>query len=199
MSTLKKERILKAATKLFALKGYKDASMAELAKMTGVAQGTIFYHYHNKESLFLDILKDIESKIVAEFSRYLAEKKFKTGLDLMEDVVGFYLLLAGSMEDQFMLLHRHDAYELARGNSECREYLESIYNCLVNIFEKAIVAGQADHSVADLPARKTALIIFTMVDGLVRFNSYDLYNAAALYGDLITSIRRLLMNHQPAG
>ena len=193
MSTLKKERILKAATKLFALKGYKDASMAELAKMTGVAQGTIFYHYHNKESLFLNILKDIESKIVAEFSRYLAEKKFKTGLDLMEDVVGFYLLLAGSMEDQFMLLHRHDAYELARGNSECREYLESIYNCLV------IVAGQADHSVADLPARKTALIIFTMVDGLVRFNSYDLYNAAALYGDLITSIRRLLMNHQPAG
>ncbi len=198
MSTRKKKRILMAATKLLALKGYKDASMAELAKITNVAQGTIFYHYNNKEALFLAILKEIEKEIVTEFNQYLSERHFDSGMEMMEDVVGFYLLLAGKMEDQFLLLHRHDAYELAKGNPDCREYLESIYNCLVDIFEKTIVAGQTDGSMANLPARKTALIIFTMVDGLVRFNSYNLYNAAALYGDLIISIRRILVNHQPA-
>lgn len=173
--------------------------MAELANLTNVAQGTIFYHYSSKEALFLAILKEIEKEIVTEFNQYLAERHFNSGLEMMEDVVGFYLLLAGQMEDQFLLLHRHDAYELAKGNPDCREYLESIYNCLVDIFERAIVAGQTDGSVAMLPARKTALIIFTMVDGLVRFNSYDLYNAAALCGDLISSIRRILVNHPPTG
>jgi AcrR family transcriptional regulator len=38
----KKDDILQAATRLLAAKGYKEASMAELAKTTGVAQGTIF-------------------------------------------------------------------------------------------------------------------------------------------------------------
>jgi hypothetical protein len=31
-----------------------------------------------------------------------------------------------------------------------------------------------------------------MVDGLVRFRSYDLYDAAALHADLITACRRML-------
>jgi len=37
----KKQAILEAATRLFSLKGFKDTSMAELSKMTGVAQGII--------------------------------------------------------------------------------------------------------------------------------------------------------------
>ncbi|HAS89092.1 MAG TPA: TetR/AcrR family transcriptional regulator, partial [Desulfovibrio sp.] len=40
--------------------------------------------------------------------------------------------------------------------------------------------------------RKTALIIFTMVDGLVRFKNFNLYDAGALFNELIESIRRML-------
>ena len=72
----KKEEILQAATRLLAAKGYKEASMAELAKATGVAQGTIFYHYNNKEELFLSILEKFKEDIVAEFTQYLQEHHF---------------------------------------------------------------------------------------------------------------------------
>ncbi|MFO7688610.1 MAG: TetR/AcrR family transcriptional regulator [Desulfobacterales bacterium] len=194
----KKKQIMKVATKLLARKGYKDTSMAELAKITGVAQGTIFYHYNSKEELFLAILEDFKTEILKEFEEYLAQRSFNSGLKMMNEIVGFYLFLAGKMEDRFLLLHRHDAYELARVNPVGRDYLESIYTCFVDIFEKAIVTGQKDGSVAQLPARRTALIIFTMVDGLVRLNTYNLYDAAALYDDLITSISRILMNFQPS-
>jgi AcrR family transcriptional regulator len=193
----RKKRILQAATKLLSVKGYKDASMAELAKLTGVAQGTIFYHYRNKEELFLAILDEFKQQILTEFQGFLKETPPAAGLEVMEEVVGFYLYLAGKLEDRFLLLHRHDAYEIARVNTVCREYLESIYDCLVDIFEQAIKTGQKDGSIADLPARKTALIIFTMVDGLVRFRTYDLYDPAALYDDLIASIRKILTNPQP--
>ena len=53
----KKQAILEAATRLFSVKGFKDTSMAELSKMIGVAQGTIFYHFKNKEELFLAVLE----------------------------------------------------------------------------------------------------------------------------------------------
>ena len=168
--------------------------MADLANVIGTAQGTIFYHFNTKEQLFLAVLKSVKERIIDEFKAHLGEKESKTGLEMVEDAVSFYLYLAGAMEDQFLLLHRHDAYELAQGNTICRQNLEDIYNSILDIFEKAILLGQEDGSIAYMPAKKTALIIFSMVDGLVRFNTYKLYDAGALYNELIASCRRILQN-----
>lgn len=190
----KKMIILKVATRLFSEKGFKETSMADLAKMTGVAQGTIFYHFNNKEELFLSILEEFKRGIIEEFDRYVGKRKCETGLDMIEDAISFYLHLAGAMEEWFLLLHRHDAYELAQVNPVCRQHLEGIYNCLLEIFERAVLEGQKDGSIEDMPARKTALIIFSMVDGLVRFNTYKLYDAGALYNELIASCRKILQN-----
>lgn len=193
----KKSDILHAATRLLAAKGYKESSMAELARITGVAQGTIFYHYKNKEELFLSILEAFKKDIVAEFNQYQQGDHYKPGLEMIEDVISFYLHMVSRMEDRFMLLHRHDAYELARGNSTCHDYLEAIYNCLIDIFEQPIILGQQNGFIRSAPARRMAMIIFTMVDGLVRFNTYNIYDAGVLYDELVQSCRALLQNHTP--
>jgi AcrR family transcriptional regulator len=191
----KKEEILQAATRLLAAKGYKEASMAELAKATGVAQGTIFYHYNNKEELFLSILEKFKEDIVAEFTRYFQEHHFKPGLQMVEDVISFYLYMAGKMEDRFLLLYRHDAYELAHSNPTCHDHLEAIYDCLIDIFEQAIISGQQAGFIRPAPARRMAMVIFTMVDGLVRFNTYDIYDAGVLYDEVVHSCRAILQNN----
>lgn len=190
----KKEDILNAATKLLAAKGYKDASMAELAKFSGVAQGTIFYHYSNKEELFLSILKAFKEDIGTHFAHYANGRRFNTGLDKVDEVIDFYLHLVSQMEDRFMLLHRHDAYELAQVNPVCRNYLESIYDCLIDIFEKSIEAGQKEGVFRKTPARRLAMVMFSMVDGLVRFNTYKLYDAGVLYEEVVKSCRILVKN-----
>ena len=190
----KKQKILDVATGLFSQKGFNETPISEISKLTGAAEGTVFYHFKTKEGLFLAILKDFKDSIVEEFQRYIEEQKFDSGIRMMEDVISFYLYLSGSMEDRFLLLHRHFAYELSRNNSQCREYLEAIYNCLIDIFEKAISLGQEDGSIdRNIHPRKTAMIIFGMVDALARFNTYNLYDAGALYDELINSCRRILM------
>ena len=75
---------------------------------------------------------------------------------------------------------------------ECRNNLEAIYDCLVSIYEEGIEMGQKDGSIDPMPARKTALIIFSMVDGVVRFKTYNLYNANALFSEMVTACRRML-------
>jgi AcrR family transcriptional regulator len=190
----KKQVILDAATGLFSQKGFNETPISEISRLTGAAEGTIFYHYKTKEGLFLAILEDFKDSIVEEFQRYIEEKKFDCGIRMMEDVVSFYLYLSGSMEDRFLLLHRHYAYDLSTNNVKCRECLEAIYNCLIDIFEKAILLGQEDGSIdRSVHPRKTAMIIFGMVDALVRFNTYKLYDAGALYDELINSCRRILI------
>ena len=189
----KKQIILDVATGLFSQKGFNETPISEISRLTGAAEGTIFYHYKTKEGLFLAILEDFKDSIVEEFQHYIEEQKFDSGIRMMEDIISFYLHLSGSMEDRFLLLHRHDAYELSKNNVKCREYLEAIYNCLIDIFEKAILKGQEDGSIdSEVHPRKTAMIVFAMVDALVRFNTYNLYNAGALYDELINSCRRIL-------
>lgn len=196
----KKDAILNTATMLFSEKGFKDTPVSEISRLTGAAEGTIFYHFKNKEELFLAILKEFRDSIVAEFKRYTEEKRFENGLKMVEDVIWFYLHLAGSMEDRFLLLHRHDAYELSQSNPRCREYLEAIYNCLADIFERAITLGQEDGSITlEIQARKSALIIFAMVDALVRFNTYNLYDAGALYVESINICHRFLEKERKSG
>lgn len=190
----KKESILQAATWLFAKKGFKDTSVAELSKMTGAAEGTIFYHFKSKETLFLHVLESVKATIINDIEHYASEKSFDSGLDMVLEVISFYLYMAGHTPDLFMLLHRHDAYELATVNPLCREYLEDTYNGLVDIFEKAVHLGQEDGSIGAVQTRKTALILFTLTDGLVRFNSYNLYSAGALTDELLASCKRMLIN-----
>jgi len=181
---------------LFAEKGFKDTSMAELSKMTGAAEGTIFYHFKNKEELFLTILENVKQDIISEFGGYLRETRFANGLEMIEGAITFYIQLSGAMENRFLLLHRHDAYELAKGNATCRRHLQAIYDCLLDIFEQGILLGQKDGSIRDMPARKAALIIFSMVDALVRFDTYNLYEAGGLYNELMESCRRMLENRE---
>ncbi|HDZ23593.1 MAG TPA: TetR/AcrR family transcriptional regulator [Desulfobacteraceae bacterium] len=188
----KRTNILKAALRLFAEKGFRDTTMTELSKVTGAAEGTIFYHFKTKEDIFLAILENARKEIIGEFERYFRETRFPNGLEMMEGVISFYLYLSAKMEDPFLLLHRHYPYQLAEKNQVCREHLEAIYNCLVDFFEQAITQGQEDGSIRAMPARKTALLLFTMVDGLIRFKNYNLYDASALYSEVIDVSRRML-------
>ncbi len=190
----KKEAILQAATTLFSKNGYNETPISELSRITEAAESTIFYHFKSKENLFITILERIKEEIIKEFEGYLRQRDFETGLDMVEGAVSFYLYLAGRMENQFLMLHRHFPYKLAEKNPTCRAHLEAIYDCLVDIFEQAVLLGQKDGSIGEMPTRKIALIVFSMVDGITRFKTYNLYDAGALYNELIASCRRILRN-----
>lgn len=189
----KKDIILKAATVLFANKGFADSSVHELSLHTGAAEGTIFYHFKSKEGLLLAILEETRTEIVTQFEQFFENRPFASGIEMTEEVISFYLYLAGLMEDRFLLLHRHFLYRFSVEKPEFRENLEAIYNCLVDIFEQAIEAGREDGSIdKSVNPRKSALILFTMVDGLVRFKNYNLYDAGALFNELMHACRRML-------
>ena len=190
----KKKVILLAATALFSEKGYDGASIAELSKMTGAAGGTIFHHFKNKEDLFLNILGEIKAAILDSFDQFQKAGNFSNGLEFVEGAVSLYLKLTGQMQDQFLLLHRHFPYKMAETNPICREHLVSIYDCLLDIIEQGILAGQRDGSIGGVPARNSAMLLFSMVDGIARYNTYSLYDASALYSDLIKLCRKILID-----
>lgn len=188
----KKKAIIAAATSYFSRHGFGDTSMSTLAKAAGVASSTIFHHFENKEELFLTVLNNAKSDIGAGLAKELGHRRFADGLERVGETISAYLRVAGALEDEFRLLQRYFPYELARKNPRCRALLEEIYTELLDRFEAGIVQGQADGSVRRVPSRNLALILFSTVDGTVRFHTYQLYDAGALYGDLMRTCRQLL-------
>ena len=51
----KRIRIIKAAEKIFAEKGFDAATMSEIAEIAGVAEGTIYTYFNNKKDLLLSL------------------------------------------------------------------------------------------------------------------------------------------------
>jgi hypothetical protein len=107
-------------------------------------------------------------------------------------MAAFYLQLAGTMEDQFLILHRYYPCRQGTAGPGCRGHLESIYTGLLDLFEEGIHKGLLDGSVRVDASRKTAIVLFAMVDGIVRLNTNRLYDTDALNDSLITACRRLL-------
>ncbi|PKR82720.1 TetR family transcriptional regulator C-terminal domain-containing protein [Heyndrickxia camelliae] len=52
-----KMEIMKEATFLFAQKGYNQTSVADISKASGYSKGHIYYHFQNKEKLFVLLAK----------------------------------------------------------------------------------------------------------------------------------------------
>ncbi len=188
----RKEAILETATQFFAEKGFNNTAIGDIARMIDVADGTIFYHYKTKEDLFVAVLENFKEILIQEAQNYLEQHEFSSGLEMVEGLINFYLNLADRMEDRFLLLHSHFPYKLAEDNASCRRHLEDIYVFFTGHFETAIIRGQKDGSIRRTSARKMAMILFTIVDGLVRLGTYHLYQPGALREELLASCRRML-------
>ena len=61
----KRERILAAAIEVFARKGFYATRVSEIAKAAGVADGTIYLYFENKDAVLVSIFEDRISKLVA--------------------------------------------------------------------------------------------------------------------------------------
>lgn len=59
-----KRRIFNTALKLFAEKGYDSTSIEEITAVSGVAKGTLYYHFSNKEEI-LDLLLNEGMKLLS--------------------------------------------------------------------------------------------------------------------------------------
>ena len=64
-STDKREEIVRASLELIAEHGFHGAPMALIAERAGVAAGTIYRYFENKDCMIVDLYRDLEERIYA--------------------------------------------------------------------------------------------------------------------------------------
>src|SRR5918996_1101725 len=62
----KRDAILKAATEVFARRGYFQSQVADVARAAGVAAGTVYLYFRSKDDLLVSIFERTMKETLAE-------------------------------------------------------------------------------------------------------------------------------------
>jgi len=68
----KREAILNAAIKVFAKKGFHNSRISDVAKEAGVAEGTIYLYFENKDHLLLSVFSRKMASFVKELRNLIS-------------------------------------------------------------------------------------------------------------------------------
>jgi TetR/AcrR family fatty acid metabolism transcriptional regulator len=69
----KREAILRAATKVFAESGYFNSKVADVARVAGVADGTVYLYFKSKEEILRSIFDRGVTEVLTEARAIIAE------------------------------------------------------------------------------------------------------------------------------
>jgi TetR/AcrR family transcriptional regulator, fatty acid metabolism regulator protein len=68
----KRDRILRAAVKIFSRNGFFNSKVSEIARAAEVADGTIYLYFRNKDDLLISLFEEKMGEVVADVRRRVA-------------------------------------------------------------------------------------------------------------------------------
>src|ERR1700751_4228654 len=59
----RRAQILDVARRLFAQEGYHDANIEDICREAGIARGTLYQYFENKESVMLEVMNQVCQRV----------------------------------------------------------------------------------------------------------------------------------------
>jgi AcrR family transcriptional regulator len=85
--SVRREAILMAALDEFSARGYEASRLDDVAKRAGVAKGTIYLYFHDKENLFQELVRSMLTPLVGSIEAVgAADVPFSTVADQIVDL-----------------------------------------------------------------------------------------------------------------
>jgi TetR/AcrR family transcriptional regulator, fatty acid metabolism regulator protein len=157
----KRERILRAAIKVFARKGFYATRVSEIAKAAGVADGTIYLYFKNKDDVLISIFEDR----IGQLNRVMREEA-SAAPTVEERIRRVVELQLGLLEDQRDLAEVVTV-NLRQSSRLLKQYAAPLFSEYLEIISGIIRDGQKEGSLrADVNPRIVARALWGGLDGL---------------------------------
>jgi TetR/AcrR family fatty acid metabolism transcriptional regulator len=160
--TDKRARILAAAVKVFARKGYFAARVSEIAKRAAVADGTIYLYFRNKEDILVSLFDEVMAAHIGAARSELASAPGPAARLLA--LAEHHLRALGENRDLavvFQVELRQSTKFMERFTAS---WLKEYFALLTGVIEEGQRAGLFR---ADLPRKLVAKALFGALDEMV--------------------------------
>ncbi|HJL18923.1 MAG TPA: TetR/AcrR family transcriptional regulator [Sandaracinaceae bacterium LLY-WYZ-13_1] len=159
--TDKRERILRAAIQVFARKGFYATRVSEIAKAAGVADGTIYLYFKNKDDVLISIFEDRITKLIGVLRAEI------DGADTFEDklrrVVELQLGLLEGQRDLAEVV----TVNLRQSSRLLKQYAQPLFTEYLEVIAGVIAEGQREGIVSkELSPRVVARGLWGALDGI---------------------------------
>jgi AcrR family transcriptional regulator len=194
-----RQKLIEAAARVFAEKGYDRAGVAEIARRAGYTTGAIYGRFTGKAEL---LLAAIESRSHSELDQLFNEHRFEGKVTDILTTVGSHLVTGEVDDDGALLL---EAFVAARRDPEVRRLMQAALDLrgdrLADLVAEAQRTGAIDPA---LDAEAVVRFCHAVGFGFLLFRAVDLdLPQAGPWEDLISRLVDALdvaaTDHQPPG
>lgn len=155
----KRERILDAAVRVFASKSFYTATVAEIAREAGVADGTIYLYFKNKDDLLISLFEERMAEINAGIEA--AIEPWDAPLDKLRAFILHHLREVERRPDLAEVL----IVELRQSTKLMKEYEAAAFRAYLQILSAILQQGIEDGSVRpEVEPRAVRRAIFGALD-----------------------------------
>ena len=189
-----RSRIIKAATKLFAENGYQQTTIAEIAKMVGLAEGSIYEHFRGKEDILLTIPDVWVNRAIQELELQLLG--IQGAINKLRKFLWWYMHYIESepltAKVVFLFLKTNPNFI----QTEVYPNVKTFYSYLTKIFEEGRETGELMQDLNPFIARATFLgtIEHLVIRWLLKGRIYSLFdNLEDTFNVLVEGLRE----HRP--
>ena len=134
----KRERVLIAAEEILSKKSFSKTSIAEIAKKAGVADGTIYEYFDNKEALLFSIFEKRMREFTDVFDETISPEKPETKL---KHILLHFLNWVQTRREWAQVYYREIVHNPRFYASDKHRTLRAYDNKLVEIFEEGKKKG----------------------------------------------------------
>jgi len=181
----KYEKILRASIKVFAQNGFHRSKISQIAKEAGIADGTIYLYFKNKDDILIKIFEDRLEKNLAELKSKL--EKIEDPYEQLKFFISHHLALFDTNRGLIEVL----TVELRMSNKFMKEYVPQRFGEYLNLLSGIIRRGK-DKGIfrPDVMPGVAKRVIYGALDGILVYlilapkPKYDLNTCV----DQITSI-----------
>ncbi len=158
----KRERILKAAIKVFAKNGFYATRVSEIAKAAGVADGTIYLYFKNKDDVLVTIFEEgIERLLTILRGVAESEEPFDNRIQRIIE------LQLGLMEEQRDLAEVITV-NLRQSSRLLKQYATPLFMQYIDVIAGVVRDGQEEGAFRkDLNPRIVARSLFGAIDAIL--------------------------------
>jgi TetR/AcrR family fatty acid metabolism transcriptional regulator len=162
-TTDKRERILQAALTVFAKRGFYTAKVSEVAREAGVADGTIYLYFKNKDDLLIQLFEDRMDFLIQRLNEELVTHG-GTVVARIRRLILLHLQIASIAPE----LAEFITVELRQSSKFVREYDNPKFSEYLKVLRDLVEEGQRDGSIRqDLDSRLVVRTLFGALDELL--------------------------------
>jgi len=128
--------IIAAATKVFAQKGFYQSKISEIAKEAGVADGTIYIYFENKDDILISLFEEQMQAVLDNMNSRIVT--LTDPAKKLEEFAWTHLNLIQKNKDMAEIIQ----VELRQSGKFMKEYKNEKFSEYLNIIENIIMEGQ---------------------------------------------------------